>query len=63
MALSVWVKSFSLGSKVKPRMVGLEVMGMRVLLTWMFLGLLYSERLGVMSVVVVLVGLISRLLL
>ena len=43
MVLSVWVENFSLGSKVKPRMVRLEVVGMGVLLIWMFSDLLYSE--------------------
>ena len=46
MVLSVWVEYFSLGSKVKPRMVGLEVVGMGVLLMWMFSGLLCSEERG-----------------
>ena len=63
MVLSVWVEYFSLGSKVKQRMVGLEVMGMGMLLMWMFSGLLYSDGSEVMRVDVVLVGLICRLLL
>ena len=63
MVLFLWVEKFSLWSKVRPKMVGLEVVGMQVLLMWMFLGLLYSEGSRVMSVVVVLVGLIFRLLL
>ena len=63
MVLSVRVEYFSLGSKVKPRMVGLEVVGMGVLLMWMFKGLLYSAGSGVMRVDVVLAGLICRLLL
>ena len=54
---------FSLGSKVGPKMVGLEVVGMGVLLMWMFRGLLYSDGSRVMRVDVVLVGLIFRLLL
>ena len=57
------MEKFSLGSKVKPRMVGLEVVGMGVLFMLMFSGLLYPERSGIMSLVVVLVGLICRLLL
>ena len=61
MVLSVWVENFSLGSKVRPRMVGLEMVEIEVLL--MFSGLLYPEGSGFMSVVVVLVGLICRLLL
>ena len=36
----VWVENFSLGSKVKPRMVGLGMVGMGVLLMGMFSGLL-----------------------
>ena len=63
MVLFVWVEYFSLWSKVKPRMVGLEVVGMGRLLMWMFRGLLYSDGSGVMRVDVVLVGLICRLLL
>ena len=59
----VWVEYFSLGSKVNPRMVGLEVVGMGMLLMWMFRGLLYSDGSGVMRVDVVLVGLICSLLL
>ena len=60
--LSVWVEYFSLGSKVKPKMVGLKVVGMGMLLMWIFRGLLYSDGSGVMRVDVVLVGLIFRLL-
>ena len=44
-------------------MVGLGVVGMGVLLMWMFSGLLYSEGSGVMRVDVVLAGLICWLLL
>ena len=53
---------FSFGSKVKLRMLGLEVVKMGMLLMWMFRGLLYSDGSGVMRVDVVLVGLIFRLL-
>ena len=52
MALFVWVEKFSLVSKVRPRIVGLMVVRMGVLL--------YSEKSEVMSVV--LVGLILSLL-
>ena len=62
MVLSVWMEYFSLGSKVKPRMVGLEVVRMGMLLMWMFRGLLYSDGSGVRIVDMVLVGLIFRLL-
>ena len=43
--------------------VGLEVVGMGMLLMCMFRGLLYSDGSGVMRVDVVLIGLICRLLL
>ena len=56
----VWVEKFSLGSKVKPRMVGLVVLvEMEALLMWVFSGL-YSEGSEIMSVVMV--RLICRLL-
>ena len=63
MVLSVWVEYFSLGSKVKQRMVGLEVVGMGTLLMWMLRGLFYSDGSEVLRVDVVLVGSICRLLL
>ena len=63
MVLSVWVENFSLGSKVKPRIVELEVVGMGMLLMWMFNGLLYSNGSGIVRVDVVLVELTCRLLL
>ena len=47
--LFVWMEKFSFESKVRPRMVGLEMVEMGVLLIWMFSGLLYSEGSGVMS--------------
>ena len=40
------MEKFSLGSKVKPRMVELKVVGMGVLLMSIFSGLLYAERFG-----------------
>ena len=56
MVLFVRVEKFSLWSKVRPRMVGLEVVRIGVLLMWMLSGLLYSEGSGVMSFVVVFNG-------